>query len=61
MKFLLVIKRSFIFLFYKTALHIAVENGNIEIVQLLLTSKKIDVNILKILFCPILYNYYLTI
>ena len=29
---------------HKTALHIAIEKGNIDIVQLLLTNEKIDVN-----------------
>ena len=31
-------------MFYKTALHIAVENENVEIVKLLLNSPSIDVN-----------------
>lgn len=35
--------------FNKTALNIAVENGSVEIVQLLLTKKNIDVNIPSIL------------
>lgn len=34
--------------FHKTALHIAVENENAEIVKLLLNHPKIDVNIKKI-------------
>lgn len=34
--------------FHKTALHIAVENENVEIVKLLLNHPKIDVNIKKI-------------
>lgn len=38
-----------IFNFQKTALHVAVQKGNIKIVQLLLANKKIDVNILCIL------------
>ena len=33
----------------KTALHIAVEKGNVEIVQLLLMNEKLDINILSIL------------
>ena len=33
----------------KTALHIAVEKGNVEIVQLLLMNDKLDTNILSIL------------
>ena len=35
--------------FYKTALHIAVEKENIEIIKLLLTNDQIDVNTLNIL------------
>lgn len=35
-----------LFYFYKTALHIAVKNGNIEIVKLLLSCEKLKVNIL---------------
>lgn len=31
--------------FYKTAFNVAVENGDIEIVKLLLTNNNIDVNI----------------
>lgn len=48
MKFLKKINEIICF-FHKTALHMAVENGNIEIVQLLLTNKNIDVNLLGIL------------
>mgnify|MGYP002475902605 CR=1 FL=1 len=36
---------SKILVIYQTALHIAIENDNIEIVQLLLTNPQIDVNI----------------
>ena len=35
---------------YETALYLAIEKENIEIVKLLLTNDKIDVNILNILF-----------
>lgn len=43
-------------LFFKNAaLHIAVENGNVEIVKLLLTSDKLDVNIRNI-FIFIIYK-----
>lgn len=35
--------------FYTTALYSAVEKGNKEIIKLLLTSEKLDVNILNIL------------
>ena len=35
--------------FYETALCLAVENENIEIVKLLSTNNKLDVNIFKIL------------
>ena len=34
---------------YKTALYLAVEKGNIEIVRLLLTNDKLDINLLNIL------------
>ena len=35
--------------FYKTALHIAVEQGNVEITEFLLKNKDIDVNAIYIL------------
>ena len=35
--------------FYKTALFLAVEKENIEIVKLLLTNDKLDINIINIL------------
>ena len=35
---------------YKTALYLAVENENIEIIKLFLTNNKLDINILNILF-----------
>ena len=41
MKFWIYIERA--------ALHIAVEKGNIQIIQLLMTSKRIDINIQSIL------------
>ena len=34
--------------FYKTALYLAIENGNIDHVKLLLTNNKLDINILNI-------------
>ena len=34
--------------FYKTALYLAVEIGNAEIVKLLLTKDKLDINIINI-------------
>ena len=36
-------------LFYKTALYLAVEKENIEIVKLLLMNDKLDINIINIL------------
>ena len=36
-------------IFYKTALYLAVEKENIEIVKLLLTNDKLDINIINIL------------
>lgn len=38
-----------IFLFYKTALFAAVEKENVEIVRILLTNDKIDVDVLNVL------------
>lgn len=38
-----------IFIFYKTALHIAIEQGNSKIVTFLLSRPEIDVNIKSIL------------
>lgn len=37
--------KIFIFCFNKTALHVAVENNHLEIVRILLSHPKIDVNI----------------
>lgn len=39
---------KFVFHFHKAALHIAVEEENIEIIQLLLSYKDIDVNLAQI-------------
>lgn len=36
-------------IFYKTALHVAAEEGHAEIIKLLLSNPKIDVNLLNIL------------
>lgn len=44
-----IFQRSYIDLFYKTALFKAVENENLEIVKLLLANKEINVNILNII------------
>ena len=41
---------KFILKYYETALYLAVEKGNIEIIKLLLENEKIDTNILNILF-----------
>ena len=38
----------YIYIFYKTALYCAVEKENIEIIKLLLTYEKLDINILNI-------------
>ena len=35
---------------YKTALYLAVENENIEIIKLLLTNNRLDINVLNILY-----------
>ena len=37
-------------IFFKTALYLAVEKENIDIIKLLLTNDKIDVNIINIYF-----------
>lgn len=42
--------------FNKTALQLAIENENIEIVKLLLNKPKIDVNILCVYILIFLYN-----
>ena len=39
---------KFYYLFDKTALYLAIEKENIEIVKLLLSNEKIDVNIINI-------------
>ena len=40
---------------HKTALHIAVEKGNVEIVKLLLSNEELDINAMYILITNI-YN-----
>lgn len=39
----------FYFLYYRTALHIAIENKNLEMVKLLLSNKNCDISIGSIL------------
>ena len=41
----------------KTALYIAVENENVDIIRLLLMNDKLDVNIISILSIIIQYNF----
>lgn len=41
--------------FYKTALNFAIEEKNLEIVKLLLSNNKIDVNIINILYNILLF------
>ena len=48
-----VLNEIYYFNFNKTALHFAVEKGNVEIVQLLLAFDNLDVNLLSII------NHYL--
>ena len=46
---------------YKTALYAAIEKENIEIVKLLLTNEKLDINILNIfkyIFLKFYYKYF---
>ena len=45
----LLLKYNFLNAIYKTALYCAVEQRNIEIINLLLTNDKLDINILNIL------------
>ena len=46
-----IFERNFnIIYIYRTALYTAVEKENIEIVKLLLTNEKLDINVLNILF-----------
>ena len=40
---------------YKTPFYYAIEKGNIELVRLLLTNEKIDINILNILYLILIY------
>ena len=42
---------------YETALHIAVEKENIEIIKLLLSKENIDINLIKISNIIIQYNF----
>ena len=49
-KFRIISFNEIIIQFYKTALYMAVEKENIEIVNLLLNNNKIDVNIINIYF-----------
>lgn len=39
------------FLFHQTALYGAIEENNIEIVKLLLSNEKLNINILNVLYC----------
>ena len=43
--------------FSRTSLHIAVENGNAEIVKMLLSKKEIDINALLILLFDVLISF----
>lgn len=45
------------FLIYKTALNLAIEKDNLEIVKLLLVSQNIDVNMKSILNQKISYHF----
>lgn len=47
--------------FNKTILHLAVENENIEMVELLLTCDKLDINIHNILMLDFLIKFFLSI
>lgn len=49
------------FLFYKSSLHIAVENEDELMVQLLLNRKNIDINALSILKQLFLFNFILCV
>ena len=50
MKFKIISFNEILIKFYKTALYLAVEKENLEIVKVLLTNDKIDINIINILF-----------
>lgn len=49
MKFETLFKQCFIYLYNRTALHIAIENKDVEMVKLLLSNKDCDVKIDSIL------------
>lgn len=44
MKFYQILNKIKIFFFHKTVFHAAVQNGNVEVIQLLLTRNDIDLN-----------------
>lgn len=50
---------KFVHQFHRTALHIAVEKENIEIVKSLLSNNTIDVNIKSISICYLLITFQL--
>ena len=55
MKFKIILfNEILIILFYKTALYLAVEKENVEIIKLLLTNDKLDINLKHILN---IFNY----
>ena len=49
MKFKIISFNEIIIRIYKTALYLAVEKENVDIIKLLLSNDKIDINILNIL------------
>ena len=42
------------FSFYKTPLHIAIEKENIDIIKLLLSNEKLNVNLKSVSYCIII-------
>lgn len=54
---------KFIQIIYKTALHIAIEKNNVEIVKLLISNKNINVNRITVLLAFSIYeiSYFLLI
>ena len=48
MKFKIISFNEILIYFYKTALYLAIEKENLEIIKLLLMNEKIDINILNI-------------
>ena len=56
-----IFKFSYNAMIYRSALHLAVEKENLELVQMLLSNPKIDVNIIAISIYSVKFHFYLFI